>query len=142
LVELLDPEQNHEFVDHYLDYPVDLSEVLFITTANNTQNISTAVMDRIEPISMPSYSDAEKITIGRDYILPRKIKMAGIPPGSLMISEEVWPNVVRPLGFDAGIRTLERTIDGITRKVAKMLVEGKGQTFKVTPENVKEFLPQ
>jgi len=142
LVELLDPEQNHEFIDHYIDYPVDLSEVLFITTANNTQNISTAVMDRIEPISMPSYTDVEKITIGRDYILPRKIKAAGIPVSSLIISEEVWPTVVRPLGFDAGIRTLERTLDGIARKVAKMLVEGKGQVFKVTPQNVKEFLPQ
>ena len=142
LVELLDPEQNHEFVDHYIDYPVDLSEVLFISTANNTQTISTAVMDRIEPLAMPSYSDQEKITIGQKYILPRKIKIAGIPEGSLMISDDVWPNIVRPLGFDAGIRTLERTIDGITRKVAKLIVEGKGQSFKITPENVKEFLPQ
>ena len=142
LVELLDPEQNHEFVDHYIDYPVDLSEVLFITTANNTQNISTAVMDRIEPLSMPSYTDAEKITIAQKYILPRKIKASGIPEGSLQITDDVWPNVVRPLGFDAGIRTLERTIDGIVRKVAKMLVEGKGPSFKVTPQNAKEFLPQ
>src|SRR3989344_2772277 len=69
LVELLDPEQNHSFTDHYIDFPVNLSEVLFITTANNTTNISTAVLDRLEPIGMPSHSDMEKITIGRDFVL-------------------------------------------------------------------------
>jgi ATP-dependent Lon protease len=142
LVELLDPEQNHEFVDHYIDYPVDLSEVLFITTANNTTNISTAVLDRIEPIAMPSYSDNEKITIGSSYVLPRVMKTAGIPEGALTIDENVWPLIVRPLGYDAGIRTLERTIEGIVRKVARMIVEGKGQSFKITSVNVKEFLPQ
>ena len=142
LVELLDPEQNHSFSDHYIDFPFDLSEALFIATANNTNNISTAVLDRLEPIGMPSYSDMEKITIGRDFVLPRTIKAAGIPDGALIIDENVWPNIVRPLGYDAGIRTLERTIDGIVRKVAKMIVEGKGQSFKITPDNIKEFLPQ
>lgn len=142
LLELLDPEQNHEFVDHYVGYPVDLSEVLFITTANNTTNISTAVLDRIEPIAMPSYSDQEKITIGSQYVLPKIEKAAGISEGSLVIDESVWPNIVRPLGYDAGIRTLERTIEGIVRKVARMIVEAKGQSFKITPENIKEFLPQ
>jgi ATP-dependent Lon protease len=142
LVELLDPEQNHEFVDHYIDYPVDLSQVLFITTANNTHNIATAVMDRLEPISMPSYTDQEKIEIGRSYILPRKMELAGIPEGVLVFDDNVWANIVRPLGFDAGIRTLERTIDGVVRKVAKMMVEGKGQSFRITSENVKEFLPK
>lgn len=141
LVELLDPEQNFSFSDHYIDFPFNLSEVLFIATANNTTNISTAVLDRLEPIGMPSYSDLEKITIGRDFVLPRAIKSAGIPEGALLIDENVWPTVVRPLGYDAGIRTLERTIDGIVRKVAKMIVEGKGQTFKITPDNIKEFLP-
>lgn len=141
LVELLDPEQNHSFTDHYIDFPVDLSEVLFIATANNTTHISTAVLDRLEPIGMPSYSDMEKITIGRDFVLPRAIKAAGIPDGALQIDDNVWPTVVRPLGYDAGIRTLERTIDGIVRKVAKLMVEGKGESFKITPENIKEFLP-
>lgn len=142
LVELLDPEQNHEFVDHYIDYPVDLSEVLFITTANNTTNISTAVLDRLEPISMPSYTDSEKINIGREYMLPRILKESGVKEGSLVFEEDVWPLIVRPLGFDAGIRTLERTIEGVVRKVAKLIVEGKGQTFTITAQNVKEFLPQ
>ena len=142
LVELLDPEQNHAFSDHYLDFPFDLSETLFIATANNTNNIATAVLDRLEPLMMPSYTDMEKITIGLKYVLPRAIKTAGLPEGSLQIDENVWPNIVRPLGFDAGIRTLERTIDGIVRKAAKAIVEGKAQSFKITPENVKEFLPQ
>lgn len=142
LVELLDPEQNHAFTDHYIDYPLDLSEALFIATANNTTNISTAVLDRIEPIMMPSYTDAEKISIARDYVLPRLVKLAGIPDGALSIDETVWPVIVRPLGYDAGIRTLERSVEAIVRKVARLIVEGKGQAFKITPENIKEFLPQ
>jgi ATP-dependent Lon protease len=142
LLELLDPEQNHEFMDHYIDYPIDLSEVLFIATANNTTNISTAVLDRLEPISMPSYSDMEKITIGRDYMLPKILKASGVPKEALVIEEDVWPLIVRPLGFDAGTRTLERSIEGIVRKVARMIVEGRGQTFKINTHNVKEFLPQ
>jgi len=142
LVELLDPKQNHAFTDHYLDFPFDLSEALFITTANNTTNIATAVMDRLEPISMPSYTDVEKIAIGKQYVLPKAVKDAGLPAGSLVIDDEVWTNVVRPLGYDAGIRTLERNIDGIVRKVAMMLVQGKAQNLHVTSANVKEFLPQ
>ena len=142
LVELLDPKQNHAFVDHYLDYPVDLSSALFIATANNTNKIATAVMDRLEPIQMPSYSDAEKIAIGQRYVLPEKIKMAGLPQDALHIADDIWPLIVRPLGFDAGIRTLERTIDGVVRKVARSIVEGKGTKFVLTPQNVKQFLPQ
>jgi ATP-dependent Lon protease len=142
LVELLDPKQNHSFIDHYIDYPVDLSQVLFIGTANNTNNIATAVMDRLEPIQMPSYTDQEKIAIGQKYVFPEKIKMAGLPQGALSIREDVWPQIVRPLGYDAGIRTLERTIDGVVRKVARMIVEGKIKNAEITPENVKQFLPQ
>jgi ATP-dependent Lon protease len=142
LVELLDPEQNHAFTDHYIDFPFDLSEVLFIATANNTTTISTAVLDRLEPIAMPSYTDSEKISIGLNYVLPRLIKAAGLPQGALSLDENVWPLIVRPLGYDAGIRTLERTIEGIVRKVARMIVEGKGTSFKITSENIKEFLPQ
>jgi ATP-dependent Lon protease len=142
LVELLDPRQNHAFVDHYIDYPFDLSEAIFIATANNTTGIATAVMDRLEPINMPSYTDQEKIEIGRKYLLPRALSEAGIPEGAVTFDDGVWPKVVRPLGYDAGIRTLERTIKGVVRKVARMIVEGKAKTVIVSDENVKEYLPQ
>ena len=141
LVELLDPEQNMAFRDHFIDYPIDLSEVLFIVTGNNTSNISTAVMDRLEPIQMPSYTDEEKITIGKDFVLPRTMTEAGLNKKAIKIEVDVWPKIVRPLGYDAGIRTLERTINGIVRKVAKMIVQGKGREFHVSTENMKEFLP-
>jgi ATP-dependent Lon protease len=142
LVELLDPKQNYAFTDHYIDFPFDLSEALFITTANNTTNIATAVMDRLEPIGMPSYTDLEKITIGQKYVLPAAMKASGLPNGTLIIDDDVWANIVRPLGYDAGIRTLERNIDGIVRKVARLIVEGKAQSAHITSLNVKEFLPQ
>lgn len=142
LVELLDPKQNYAFTDHYIDFPFDLSEALFIATANNTTSIATAVMDRLEPILMPSYTDQEKIVIGQKYILPAALKASGLPAGSLMIDDDVWVNIVRPLGYDAGIRTLERNIDGVVRKVAKMIVEGMAKEVHVTPANVKQFLPQ
>lgn len=142
LVELLDPEQNKDFVDHYIDFPFDLSEVLFVATANNTNHISTAVLDRLEPIRMPSYSDEEKITIGKQYMFPELIAQSGIPPESLKIDDEVWAHIVRPLGFDAGMRTLERTIQAVVRKTARMIVEGKGKAFRVTTQNVRDFLPR
>ena len=141
LVELLDPEQNAAFIDHYIDYPFNLSEVLFIATANNTGNISTAVMDRLEQIQMPSYSDDEKIIIAKSYVYPNIRKEAGLSSAQLQIDDDVWPQIVRPLGFDSGIRTLERTVNGICRKVARMLVEGKSQNIHITTVNVKEFLP-
>lgn len=141
LVELLDPEQNATFADHFIDYPFDLLEVLFVTTCNNTNNISTAVLDRLELLQMPSYSDEEKITIGKDYIFPKTLTETGLAKTNLTLQDDVWPQIVRPLGFDAGIRTLERTIEGICRKVAKMIVEGKGQNFQITTGNIKEFLP-
>ena len=141
LVELLDPKQNYAYVDHYIDFPFDLSETLFIATANNTTNIATAVMDRLEPIAMPSYSDHEKTIIAQKYILPAAMKASGLPEGSLTFDENIWPSIVRPLGFDGGIRTLERNIDGVVRKVARMMVEGNQKAVHVTPENVKTFMP-
>ncbi|MCX7928659.1 MAG: AAA family ATPase [Patescibacteria group bacterium] len=140
LVELLDPNQNKEYVDHYIDYPFDLSEVLFIATSNNTQTISTAVMDRLEPISMPSYSDNEKIAIAKNYMMPRVRKEAGIDEKMLVINDDVWPLLVRPFGFDAGMRTIERTLQGVARKVARMLVEGSITNVTLTKENFKEFV--
>ncbi|MGB9911443.1 MAG: AAA family ATPase [Microgenomates group bacterium] len=141
LVELLDPEQNFAFRDHFIDYPFDLSEVMFIATCNNTTNISIAVLDRLEIIQMPSYSDEEKIVIGKNYILPKTMEEMGLEKDWLIIDDGVWPKIVRPLGYDAGIRTLERTINGICRKIAKMIVEKKGEKFHLTAENIKEFLP-
>jgi ATP-dependent Lon protease len=142
LVELLDPKQNYAFTDHYIDFPFDLSQTLFIATANNTTNIATAVMDRLEPIGMPSYSDLEKITIGQKYVLPAALKASGLPVNALQIDDDVWANIVRPLGYDAGIRTLERNIDGIVRKVAMLIVENKEKAVHVTSANIKTFLPQ
>ena len=142
LVELLDPNQNHQFFDHFVDYPVDLSEVLFIATGNNTANIATAVLDRLEPIQMPSYTDQEKITIGKEYLLPQALKESGLDSNIITIDADLWPQIVRPLGYDAGIRTLNRTIQGITRCVAKMVVEKKTQSIHLTSENIKQFLPK
>lgn len=141
LVEMLDPEQNFAFIDHYIDFPFDLSEVLFLATANNTTHIATAVMDRLELISMPSYSDQEKIIIAKKYLLPTELKNAGLKAENLAIDEGLWPKIVRPLGFDAGIRTLQRTIRGITLKLAKEIVEGKRQHLHITAENAKQYLP-
>ncbi len=140
LVELLDPEQNFAFMDYYIDYPFDLSKVLFIATANNTTNIATAVLDRLEVIEMPSYTDEEKITIGRQYILPKITKEAGVPQQMIVIDDNLWPDIVRPLGFDSGIRSLKRTIEGIVRKVAREMVEGRQGPFRITAQNMAQYL--
>lgn len=142
LVELLDPEQNSRFTDHYIDYPFDLSQVLFCATCNNTTRIATAVMDRLEVIQMPSYTDEEKIAIGRDYILPKAIKEVGLTLQELQISPELWSTIVRPLGFDAGVRTLKRNIEAMCRKVARIIFDGKVKQIIVDDSNIKQFLPQ
>lgn len=141
LVELLDPEQNEFFIDHYLDYPFNLSNILFIATCNNTTNISTAVLDRMEILQMPSYSDEEKIAIGKNFILPKTLEKNGLTADNLTIDQELWPKIARPLGFDPGIRSLERTINNICRKIAKLVVENKGYHFNINQNNLKEFIP-
>lgn len=144
LVELLDPGQNKAFTDHYIDYPFDLSQVLFVATANNTTNISTAVLDRLEIVQMPSYTDEEKAMIAKSYLFPKIKGASGLADNQVVIDEGVWPNVIRPLGFDSGIRSLERTIEGMCRKIARLIVEGKvpqGQAVHITAENLKQFLP-
>jgi ATP-dependent Lon protease len=144
LVELLDPEQNNAFTDHYIDYPFDLSHVLFIATTNNTTNISTAVLDRLQIIQMPSYSDEEKTIIAKNYLFPKVKKDTGLTQMNLQIDESLWPTIIRPLGYDSGIRSLERTIETMTRRIARMVVEGKlavNGSFTVTNENVKQLLP-
>jgi ATP-dependent Lon protease len=141
LVELLDPEQNKAFRDHYVDYPFDMSKVLFVATANNTTNVATAVLDRLQIIQMPSYTDEEKTVIAQKYLFPKILKQSGLMPNQLIIDEGVWPTLIRPLGFDSGIRSLERIIEGVCRKAAMLVVEGKTQTINVNAQNIKEFLP-
>lgn len=142
LVELLDPAQNNAFVDTYIDYPVDLSHAIFIATANNTVKIATAVMDRMEKITMPSYTDQEKIVIAQKYVLPKLLSDAGLKEGQFVIDNAVWPKIVRPLGYDMGIRTLQRTLQGAVRKAVRIIVERGFAEVIITPENVKIFLPQ
>ena len=142
LLELLDPEQNNSFSDSYIDYPFDLSEVLFIASANNTSGIANAVLDRLEVIQMPGYSDEEKTHIARNYLFPRQLEFSSIPKDAIEIQEAVWPMIVRPLGFDAGIRTTERVINGIVRKIALQIVSGGPQKFVITPQNLKQYLPK
>lgn len=140
LIELLDPGQNNNFTDYFIDYPFDLSQVLFVATANNTNNVATAVLDRLEIINMPSYTDQEKIMIAKNYVLPQYLKTVGLTAENIRIDDAVWEKITRPLGFDAGIRTLERTIEGIVRKISLKIVRGEGQSFVINEANIKEFL--
>jgi ATP-dependent Lon protease len=142
LVELLDPEQNNSFMDHYIDYPIDLSQALFCATCNNTNRIATAVMDRLEVIQMPSYTDEEKVAIGKNYLLPKALKNCSLTPDELQISPAVWDQVVRPLGFDAGVRTLQRNIEGLCRKASKLIVDGRAKQIIVDESNIKQLMPQ
>lgn len=142
LLEILDPEQNSTFVDHYLDYPVDLSQCMFITTSNNLGGLSAALLDRLEIIRFGSYTDEDKVQIARNYMLPRVREATGITEQQLSFDDEVWPMVVRPLGFDAGVRELERTLTNLARKVARLIVEGKGTGFRITKDNFHEFIPE
>ncbi len=142
LIELLDPEQNSAFIDHYIDYPVNLSSCLFVATANNTTAISTAVLDRLEIIQMPSYTDEEKMMIAKNYVFPKTRQLVGLKDEQLAIDDAVWTNLIRPLGYDSGIRSLERTVGGMCRKAARMIVEGQAQQVRITSQNVKQFLPE
>ena len=142
LIEILDPEQNATFTDHYIDYPFSLQNVIFIGTANNISSVSTAVLDRLEIIHMPSYNDEEKIVIGRDFVLPKTMKLTGLLPTQLQIEQEVWEPLVRPLGYDPGIRGLDRLITNICRKSAMIIISGQAETVRVTPDNIKQFMPE
>ncbi|MCA9372167.1 AAA family ATPase [Candidatus Woesebacteria bacterium] len=139
LLELLDPAQNIQFTDYFIDFPFDLSHVLFLATANNTQTISPPVLDRMELIQMPSYSDEEKIEIGKRFILPKYMQYAGVDPKQLTVDDALWSVMVRPLGFEPGIRSLERLIETMVRKVAYKLVTGQGTSFFINESNLREF---
>ncbi len=140
LLEILDPEQNSTFIDHYIDHPIDLSNVFFICTANNLGGLSAALLDRLEVIRFTSYSDQEKKVIANSYILPRVLSSMGLTTDHLQIADEVWPLLIRPVGFDAGIRQLERNIATLARSVAREIVEGKPMPVVVTPENLKKYV--
>ncbi len=141
LLEMLDPVQNTMFRDHYIDYPVDLSPIMFIVSANSTGTFSAALMDRLEIIKMPSYTDEEKLVIARDYLLPKIIIQNGLEPEQLEIQEDVWPLLIRPLGFDSGIRSLKRILDSVARKSAYEIVTQKKEKVVIGPENFKKYLP-
>lgn len=142
LLEILDPEQNSTFMDKYIDYPIDLSQCIFITTANNLGGISAALLDRLEVVRFGSYTDDDKVKIARNYLLPKVRKATGLTEEQLSFDDEVWPLVIRPLGFDAGVRQLERTLTDLARKVALMIVKGTATSVKVTPENFRQFIPE
>jgi ATP-dependent Lon protease len=140
LLEILDPEQNSTFLDHYVDYPVDLSNVFFICTANNLGGLSAALLDRVEVIRFTSYSDQDKEVIGKEYILPRVLKNLNLSPEHIKIEDEVWPLIIRPVGFDAGIRQLERNITTIVRSAARMIVEGNPLPIVINSSNLNEYV--
>lgn len=142
LLEILDPSQNVAFRDHYIDYPVDLSDVMFICSANNLGPLSTALLDRMEIIKMPSYSDTEKMVIARDYVFPKVIKNSGLKDDELVIDPNLWPGIIRPFGYDSGIRSLTRTLEAICRKAAREIVEGKAEKIYINAENLKHYLPK
>lgn len=139
LLELLDPGQNATFTDYFLDYPFNLNEVLFVATGNNSTNVAAAVLDRLDVIQMPNYTDEEKIAIGKNYVLPKLRQQAGIEPEQLQIEDDVWPLMVRPLGFEPGIRSLERMVNNIVRKVAYQIVSGQGNEYHISKDTVKDY---
>lgn len=141
LLEILDPEQNSTFVDRYLDYPVDLSQAIFICTANNLGGISAALLDRLEVIRFGSYTDNDKIQIAKNYLLPKVREATGLTEEQLSFADDVWPLVIRPLGFDAGVRQLERTLTQLARKVALRIVQGLTKGVKIDSVNFREFIP-
>lgn len=142
LLELLDPEQNQAFTDYYINYPIDLSEALFVCSANRMGNITSAVMDRLEIILMPRYTDDDKVHIARDYLFPRELTITGVDANKVRFSEDMWPLVVKPFGYDIDIRNIQRTLNGMLRKVARKIVEENVTLVEINPQNYREFLPE
>jgi ATP-dependent Lon protease len=140
LLEVLDPEQNKDFVDHYLDVPFDLSKVLFIATANMTEPIPRVLLDRMEVIYLSGYTYQEKLEIAKRHILPKLLKEHGLKKNILKISDEVILKVIEEYTYESGVRELERKLAAICRKIARKLAEGEKGPFSVTEENLVEFL--
>jgi ATP-dependent Lon protease len=140
LLEVLDPEQNVEFRDNYLEVAYDLSQVFFITTANQLETIPAPLLDRMEIIQLSGYTEIEKIAIARGYLLPRQIRENGLRTEELVLSKEGLKTIIREYTREAGVRNLERRIGAICRKVGTRLAEGKPLPGRVTPRVVKELL--
>ncbi len=140
LLEVLDPEQNHAFSDHYLEVKFDLSKVMFIATGNIVDPIIPALKDRMEIIELPGYILEEKIEIAKRYLLPRRISESGLKSGNISFNSNALKAIITSYTKEAGVRNLERAIGSICRKVAKRIAEGKKQPVKITAQNISGFL--
>lgn len=140
LLEVLDPEQNNSFSDHYIELPFDLSNVMFITTANNKYNIPRPLLDRMEVIDISGYTEEEKMQIAVRHLLPKQIKEHGLPKGSTSISENTIRKIIREYTRESGVRNLERNIASLCRKAAKQVVQDKNKKVKITAQNLKKYL--
>ena len=140
LLEVLDPEQNNAFSDHYLNVPFDLSKVMFITTGNQTDPIPSALKDRMEVINLPGYTDVEKLKIARSYLSPRQMEENGVTPKMFEISDQAILQIISQYTQEAGLRNLERELASLCRKVAKKVAEGKQETTHVSAKNLHVFL--
>jgi ATP-dependent Lon protease len=140
LLEVLDPEQNNSFRDHYLDVPFDLSEVLFITTANVLDTIPGPLRDRMEVLELPGYTDQEKLAIARDHLVGRQIANHGLSTNDVMFEDSALSLIIRGYTREAGVRNLEREIGSICRKIARRRAEGDASPVVVTPAIVEEML--
>jgi len=140
LLEVLDPAQNHSFRDHYLEINVDLSRVLFIATSNQLGTIHPALLDRMEIISLTGYSEEEKLHIARRYLLPRQLEENGLTVDQIAIDDAAVRRIIAQYTREAGVRSLERQIGAVARKVAARVAAGSAQTVSVTPASLNEFL--
>ncbi|OQY37078.1 MAG: endopeptidase La [Candidatus Cloacimonetes bacterium 4572_65] len=140
LLEVLDPEQNDTFVDHYLNLPYDLSDVMFITTANSLRTVPRPLLDRMEVIEFSSYVENEKIEIARRYLIPREMENNGITGANVRIMKSALQEIIRYYVKEAGVRSLQRTIGTVMRKIARKVAEGDTTRRTVTNKNIKEFL--
>lgn len=140
MLEVLDPEQNYTFSDHYLELPFDLSSVMFITTANTTMSIPPALMDRMEIIEFPGYIEEEKLEIARRFLIPRQLEESGLNEDELRFSDQALQRVVREYTYEAGVRNLEREIGRICRKVARLKAERRRYPAQVMGTSIEKFL--
>ena len=140
LLEVLDPEQNHAFSDHYLEVNYDLSKVLFITTANYLDPIPEALLDRMELIEFPGYVEEEKLSIAKQFLIPRQLDQHGLNQQALRFHEKALRAICREYTYEAGVRNLEREIAKICRKLARRLAEGKTVPRRITAESLDKYL--